>query len=286
MCAARIRNCPETGIPIYVQPRTRQERRLGLLPPKPGERLHSLVSAAIPDVPSSQWVYVTHEECQARINAFMSWACLNQRSHGSCVGFSAAGALMWDLWSSGYPLPGKLSGAYVYSWINNNRDGGASIIAALNELQQHGTCLESTVGWDTIYRRQISAAADTEAQRFRLESGTELEGFEAIVSAGQCGKAVQFGVQVGGNFERFDDEGCCGYGGAGANHSVFKAPMIVKMRNGQIKTPLLNSWDLDFGPYGNGSCYVTSRHIEGGGGGFIHGIPTYDPLAPLPPAAP
>jgi len=284
MADALMLEDPDSGLPIYVDPDTGEQRKLGMLPPT-AEESGLLMAGEIPEIPSSQWVYVTHEEAQARINAFTKWAWLDQKSHGSCVGFSAAGALMWDLWAAGYPINAKLSGAYIYAWINGNRDQGASIVASLNALKQHGTCLESTVGWDTIYRRNMPSGADEEAKRFMLETGSPVSGFESIVSAGQVGKPVQFGVRAGGSFGRFDDEGVCGYAGRGSNHSVFMAPLLVKKANGKPKAPLINSWNLRFGPYGNGSCYVDERHLEGGGGGFVHGTPNYDPNAPLPPAA-
>lgn len=274
--------CPETGLPVVVIDDV--PRKLGLL--QASEDDESLLRVGVtPDVPASRWQYVTHEECKARVEAFLKWALLDQKSHGSCVGFSAAGALMWNLWEMGFPPPGKLSGAYIYSWINGNRDAGASIVAALRALQSHGTCLESTVGWNTIYRRQIPAAADEEAKRWKLETGESLSGAERMVSALQCRKPVQFGVRAGGRFGSFDDEGVAGYNGRGSNHSAFAPPLLVKKTNGEWKAPLVNSWNL-WGPWRAGWCYVDERHFDGGGGGFIHGTPNFDPLAPPPPKAP
>lgn len=273
--------CPDTGLPVVVV--DGEPHKLGLLPASEDEETLLRVGAT-PDVPASRWRFVTHDECKARVEAFLKWALLDQKSHGSCVGFSAAGALMWDLWAAGFPPPGKLSGAYIYSWINGNRDAGASIVAALRALREHGTCLESTVPWNVIYRRQMPAGADEEAQRFKLETGGSLSGSERMVSALQCSKPVQFGVSAGGRFSRFDDEGVAGYNGRGSNHSVFSPPLLVKKSNGDWKAPLVNSWNL-WGPWRSGWCYVDQRHYDGGGGGFLHGTPNYDPKAPAPPRA-
>lgn len=260
-----------------------QEFKLGCVEPSDDE-LGLLQTTNAPDVPESEWVVVGHEECKRRVEAFLSLHNLNQKNHGSCVGFSGAGALAWDLWSSGLPPIGKLSGAYVYSWINGNRDRGASIPAALNALTEHGTCLESTVPWNVIYRRQMPAGADEEAKRFMLHTGGRVKGFAPMVSALQVGKPVQFGVQAGGSFGRFDDEGICGYRGRGSNHSVFAAPLLVRKKNGGFKIPMINSWGL-WGPWKTGWAYVDERHFEGGGGGFIHGTPKLDPQNPnFPPA--
>lgn len=280
---AKIYRDDEDDIPVYVDPDSGEHRRLGCLPSSDDE-LNLLRSGGVPIIPAAKWVTVTHDECKDRVEAFLSAYAINQKSHSSCVGFSAAGALMWDLWSIGFPLPGKLSGAYVYSWINNNRDAGASIVAALRALQKHGTCLESTVPWNNIYRRNIPAAADEEAKRFMLETGMTLSGFEEIASAGQVGKPVQLGVYVGRNFGSFDDEGVPGYAGRGSNHSVFLAPLLVKKAGGGFKAPMINTWG-SWGPYKTGWCYLDERHINGGGGGFIHGTPNYDPHGEQPPPA-
>lgn len=281
---AEIKLCSTTGLPIYVEPDTGLERRLGCLEPSADE-LGLLRASTIPSIDPNQWAYVTHEECKARIDAYLANWLLDQLQHGSCVGASGAGALQYDLVSIGLPPPGKLSLAYVYAWINGNRDGGANIVSALNALQRHGTCLESTVGVNTIYRRQMPPGADTEAQRFRLETGMPIGPFETVVSAGQIGKPVQFGIQVGRNFGNFDNEGICGYGGRGSNHSVWAFPLLVKKADGTPKVPMINSWG-EWGPYGTGWCYVDDRHIDGGGGGFIHGTPTYDPQRPPLPRVP
>ena len=105
-----------------------------------------------------------------------------------------------------------------------------------------------------------------------------------MVSALQCSKPVQFGVSAWGRFSRFDDEGVAGYNGRGSNHSVFSPPLLVKKSNGDWKAPLVNSWNL-WGPWRSGWCYVDQRHYDGGGGGFLHGTPNYDPKAPAPPRA-
>lgn len=277
---AMMDECPNTGLPIYRRGNG-DEHRLGLLPPRADEE-SLLMASSVPIVKSDRWKVVTHEECRARIREFVRLWHINQRSHGSCVGFSAGHGLMWDLWSSGFPIEGKLSGSYTYGWINGNRDSGASIIAALDSLKRHGTCLEKTVPWNVIYRSQMPSGADQEAARFKLETGSSVEGFEAFVSAGQIGKPMQFGVQVGRNFEAFDDEGVCGYSGPGSNHSVMAPPLLVRKRGGGFKVPLVNSWPDNWGPYGEGWCYVDSRHIEGGGGGFYHGTPTFDTKRHLP----
>ena len=156
-------------------------------------------AAMFPIIPESNWVDINRDAI------FGATYCLNQQSHGSCVGFSAAMSEMKSRTIRGQEFE-RLSGAYIYSWINGGVDGGAQITDALSELQNHGTCLESTVGWNSIYRWEIPSSADTEAQRFRISDGIIISTYEEMASAIQLGFIPQFAIEVGGNFENYDSE--------------------------------------------------------------------------------
>lgn len=208
---------------------------------------------------------------------------LNQKSHGSCVGFSAAGGFMKTRALRGLSYE-KLSGAYIYSKINGGRDFGAYIPDALVALEKYGTCKESEAEWDDIYPGRYPASANETAKRFMLDGkvgGLRCKSWEEACTALQMGYVVQFGLNVGRNFENFDNDGVAGYS-PGSNHSVHACGM-KKGANGRWLFQMYNSWGK-WGPYGDGTCYVDQRIFEGGGGGFIHLAPTLDPQDPnLPP---
>lgn len=188
----------------------------------------------------------------SRRDVFDDLFLLNQKSHGSCVGFALAAALMENRVMSGHTFA-RLSGAYVYSWINGNRDNGASIGEALGAAIQHGTCLETTVPWNVIYRSQTKVG-DTEAQRFKVDEGYRIESYDDALSAIINGFTIVYAVQVGSTFDRLDAEDVVGLDRGPGNHAVHANGIWISQKHG----PLLdsrNSW----GTWGNNGWFRTGR---------------------------
>lgn len=270
-----IGKCFQTGLPIYTD-HDGSQHRLGCLPSDPVE-IDKLMAASdvIALIDSSLWT-----EGNAVRNATMT---LSQRSHGSCVGFSAAGAEQVVRVNAGEAFV-KLSGSYVYSWINGGRDGGASIIAAMSALQAHGTCTDAECDWNTIYRGSTKQF-DISAANRKMGFGIRVNTYQEFCSCLQRGIPVQFAIQVGGNFSRYDSNGVCGYGGRGSNHSVF-AYRMRKAKDGTLLPEMVNSWDNTWGPFGDGTSLITEQHFDGGGGGFAHAATYTNPTDPNIPPAP
>lgn len=226
-------------------------------------------------IPRTSWIQVDRRP----VYGSLEWI-LNQMQHGSCVGFSCAGAEMIqrDIRGLSYAL---LSGSYIYSWINGGSDNGASIGDALAELQQHGTCLDVTCPVNSIYRAQAKAG-DIEAQRFMIEYGMALDSskaFDWVCSIIQQGGIPQFAIEVGNNFENFDANGLAGYSAGGGNHSVYADGMI--QINGTWYLTMKNSWGK-WGPWGNGYVLLSENHImgpekAGGQDAFCHVSNKFDP---------
>jgi len=206
---------------------------------------------------------------------------IDQKSHGSCVGFGSTGALMSARVLAGMPLQ-VLSGAYVYSWINGGSDQGAIIGDSVDALMKHGTCLESTVGWDTIYRNQASKG-DTEAQRFKLFESYTINSFDEGVSALQLGFTLVFAVMVGNSFTDLDSDGCCGYDNGPGNHCVH-ADGVRKTSSGEWVLDMKNSWGPSFGDNGRGG--IRQKLFEGlssnGQDAYAIRAATTDPNDPTP----
>jgi hypothetical protein len=145
---------------------------------------------------------------------------VDQRSHGSCTGFSASIAIMHKRARDGYS-PAVLSGSYIYSWVNGNRDGGAAISDAIEAAKVHGTCLDADCPWDTIYRRQYDdGKCDAQAALYRVDTYLRLEGPEDILSATELGWTCGAAVQVNNNFNNLDRDGVWGLGRGPGNHAV------------------------------------------------------------------
>jgi hypothetical protein len=229
-------------------------RILNKLSPDPVKRaaFPPFFGDTLPSVDPSLW-----EEIDRRTD-FGDQFILDQQNHGSCVGFSSAGALMRALVLGGHEFV-KLSGAYTYSWINGGSDDGAQISDSLTSLQQHGTCLDSTVGWDSIYRNQTSKG-DTEAQRFKILEAYKVANFAELMSGLQNDFIGVVAVMVGNTFTRLDSQGVCGYDRGPGNHAVC-IDGAHKLPNGAWSVDMPNSWGLSFGINGRGR--LTQQHIEG-----------------------
>lgn len=208
--------------------------------------------SAAPTVDPALWVEIDRRQ------DFGDQFILDQQSHGSCVGFSSAGALMRALVLAGHGFV-RLSGAYTYSWINGGQDNGAQISDSLTSLMSHGTCTEAEVDWNHIYRNQIPASADTTAQRFRIEEAYKVANFAELMSGLQLGFIGVVAVQVGNTFTRLDSEGVCGFDRGSGNHAVCVDGAKKTSRGWTPDMP--NTWGLSFGQRGRGR--LTQQHIEG-----------------------
>ena len=183
---------------------------------------------------------------------------LNQKSNGSCVGFATAGAMMDCRALAGY-TPQRLSGAFIYSYINGGRNNGASIGDALTAAQRYGTCLETEAGWDAIYPNRIPAAARETAQRFLLEEGYRIDSFSDALDAISKGFTIVYAVMVGGTFDRLDSEDVVGLDRGPGNHAVRANGIYISQKWGPCLDSR-NSW----GQWGNNGWFRTSqRHFEG-----------------------
>lgn len=241
---------PATGLPVieFDGPRL-----LAKLPPVSEERKKlTRFADAKTIVPRNEWVTINR-----RSHMTEGWL-LDQRSHGSCVGFSSAAALMRARALNGSATV-RLSGAFVYSWINGGRDAGAIITDALDVLRDKGTCPEEEAPWDAIYPNRYPESARKSAMRFRLLEAYTADTFDEIGSAIQLGYIPIFAVQVGGTFVSISSEGICGFDRGPGNHAVHADGMSKLSRGWCLDMP--NSWGKNFGQGGRG--FVTEEHIDG-----------------------
>ncbi len=244
-------NAHPSGLDIFVD-HTGVDRVLAKLPPQEHKRKAlRAFSSVYPLIPRSQWQPISRRESMG--GQFI----LDQKSHGSCVGFSAAEALMRSRFIRGYGFQ-KLSGSYIYSWINGGGDNGAQITDSLKALEDHGTCLEVTCGWNDIYRN-ATKRGDTEAQRFKLREGIVISTFDEAGTAIQMNLIAQFAIEVGNNFDSFDSNGVAGFSNGPGNHSVHADGMKL-ISSGVWVLDMPNSWSTQWGD--TGRCYLSEKHFS------------------------
>lgn len=143
----------------------------------------------------------------------------NQRSHGSCNGFSTAAAsaktrvLRGQKWVD-------LSGAFAYSQMNGNRDNGSTLDDGMEVAQTIGIAPESFGGWSQIWKSQYGAEAYEAAKRFRVEEALVLNSDLELASAILCDYIPVVAVHVGSGFDSVGVDGVSRGGAGVGNHSI------------------------------------------------------------------
>lgn len=192
---------------------------------------------------------------------------LNQQSTSGCVGFSCAAANMKIRALRGMN-PERLSGAFVYAYINGGNDGGAMIDDSRVALMKYGVCLDSENPLPKIFLRQISDEAKKSAERRQMTVAYRCDNIQEVATALQLGLIVQAGVQVDGSFSSFDANGVSRANGRYANHSIHLYGM--KQIEGKWVYRMGNTWGATWGPFKDGSCYLRPSGIVIQGDAFVH----------------
>lgn len=208
---------------------------------------------------------------------------LDQRSSSACSGYSAAHLLMRLRELRGMTFQ-KLSGSFVYAQINGGKDNGSVIVEAGKSLEEDGTCLEAEFNFPKIFNKDVTAEMRETAKRFKLLNFLTCDTFDEAGTAIQMGFMLQFPLQVGSNFEKFDN-GFAGLAKGYGNHSVGADGMDFISNKWGLDVP--NTWGGMWGPSKNGRCYAEEKAFAGLGGtddSYILIDAAYDPLDPnLPP---
>lgn len=183
----------------------------------------------------------------------------NQGSNGSCAGYAAASSLSKARVLRGMPRV-DLSGAYLYSLTNGGRNAGSILSDHMEVIGKFGSCKETTVTVNQIYRSQYDTkAADAEAAKFKAWEpyavGSRLGLFTAIAMGFPCAIAVH----VGSGFDRFDANGFPGGSSGLGNHAVHADDLAVI--DGKLALYGQNSWSRSWGLDGR-MMLDWDRHLE------------------------
>lgn len=220
---------------------------------------------------------------------FAPFGTFDQNGHGSCVGNGwAMGASKARMLAGMKPV--LLSPAWFYSLINGNSDNGAVISDGLEAGLNVGFCTFQTVGQDPIYQSRMPAAAKAEASRFKLSRAFQVTSYAEIISALLMPKPMipVYGYMVGRNFQSFDRYGVAGHDRGPGNHCNH-ADGVKLLSDGRWVLDDHNSWNAEWGPFGNGRVYLDENHLFGGGDQAdccIIEAAADDPQDPGPPSYP
>jgi hypothetical protein len=182
----------------------------------------------------------------------------NQRVHGSCNGYALGGGLSKGRFLRGIQDKLLLSGAFPYSLMNDNRDNGSLLSDGLKIIERYGSCPESLVPWDMIYRRQQPSNAKAEAAKHKglicYAAGT-LQGLRTGLAKGFLAIVA---VHAGGKFQRLNAQGIAGVDSGSGNHAVHVDDLC--MVGGTEVFDMANSWGLGYGE--EGRAYLTASSFS------------------------
>lgn len=142
----------------------------------------------------------------------------------------------------------RLSGAWLYGFVNDNEDRGAPLEWVLRAAVEHGFAPESMVPWNIIYKRQHKPEFAVEAKKHMPLKWRRITTKQGYRSAMAQGFPVVVAVQAGSKFQQQNTDGIAGVDNGGGNHCVLtRAIRIIK---GREVYRVQNSWGLRFGDKG------------------------------------
>ena len=171
----------------------------------------------------------------------------DQKSHGSCNGFAGAAALTRARVRRGLPRI-DLSGAYLYSLINDNVDRGSLLDRGMMALLARGCAAETTVGWAGIFRSLYETrVADAEAARMKAFECYQVNDEGMLWSGLASGFDAVVAVHADAGFMKLDANGVAGGGQGGGNHAVGVSGLWWDR---ELIADAYNSWGLSYGDQG------------------------------------
>lgn len=176
----------------------------------------------------------------------------NQLSFGSCNGWATTACQDRLRFLSGIRDKLHLSGSYVYSWINGNRDQGSLLSEGLRVVGIHGAPPVALNPANRIYRRQIPASVDIEAAKYKGLVQYPVKTIQGLKTALARNMMCVVAVHASSNFQRPNRNGVAGADNGPGNHAVCCDD--IEIIDGELVYRIANSWGLSFG--NDGYVYV------------------------------
>lgn len=244
--------------PIIIEDHNGIARKLGYLPPHEDSKRvrasRSSLQSVTPLIPQSQWKevdWVAGTPGELRLDQLQEGACVG----GSCAG---ANALLRYLLTGRIVIPSLW---YIYDQINGGRDNGAVITDAQTTMLGKGAPPVSAYPKSLWQANQDPSGVPFYREDVPLTLASSAEAATALLNRW----LPQLPIQVDNTFENFTSEGVAWGGraprGNASNHSIY----LAGLRNLPIAGwvfKLVNSWNLSWGPFRDGTCYIPLAAID------------------------
>ena len=198
----------------------------------------------------------THKSRVSKRTIFDSSTIKNQGRAGSCCGQASAVSLAKARYLAGQDWI-ELSGEFVYSKINDNRDQGALLDDGMEALKEFGAAAYDPTHHEQYRRRAFSKQDEQSAKRFRAFDCVSINSEWELASALVGGWICVVAVHANSAFMKIDSRGIAGPSARGnGNHAVHVDDLIVD-RNGILLFDMANSWGAQWGD--SGRAYLSWR---------------------------
>lgn len=236
---------------IIFDPIAQCDRKLGTLV-KPQKLLFKPFAATGLAVMSREEIIKASESKQRARTVFTADWIKDQKNHGSCNGFAGAAALERARFKRGLPHV-ALSGASLYSLINDGQDEGSGLEEGMKAGELVGLLTEATCKWNDIY--MDSRGSNPERKRFRMVECYQVN-TEAELATGLVNEFVGVvAVHVTNAFYRLSRNGVAGGSRGVGNHAVCVDDVVYDPAIGLLKFDMPNSWNTTYGEQGR--AYLT-----------------------------
>lgn len=199
-------------------------------------------------IPRSQWQPIDF------ITGYDRELIENQRDYGACSAATETGAQNRQRAMRGKKYE-RLSWPWLYDQCNGGGDNGSNMGEISRVARKQG------VPQYSLYTEcKFRSGINPPGAIWYKEGIDEItaSNFDEYVTCLLMGILVQHAID-GNSIGRFNGDGVCIDTGRNPNHSVYSA--ALKFINGLWVLGTVNSWDLPFGPFGEGWCYTTEKQL-------------------------
>lgn len=179
----------------------------------------------------------------------------DQGNYGSCSCATITGAANLQRYNRGQKYE-PLSWAYLYDQVNGGRDAGSNMGEASGVARTQGIPPMSSYP-KCLFR---SGRNPTGVPWYKeADAEVTFSNFDEYVTGILMGCLVQHCIDAN-SLNSFDGDGVARSVGRSPNHSIYSA--AVAQVSGKWVLRLVNSWTAGWGPFGDGTCYVTEAQCN------------------------